>query len=81
MCRPLSEDRFGTVQSPYRMSGTGRYGDLSIAKSVYPTPHGRGPSEPMPTASDKPRWTEPPRRLRAGLLGNVRFRLLTPTEN
>jgi len=59
------------------MSTQGRYGKLCIAESVYPTPDKSKPDEALPMASDKPRWTEPPQGgYRAGLLGNVRFRLL-----
>lgn len=34
----------------------------SPTESVYPTPHRSWPGAPLPMASDKPRWTEPPPR-------------------
>ena len=62
---------------------------IEPTESVYQTPHRSWPDAPVPVASDKPRWTEPPPRwwraagltgcmtgmypVLCRLLGNVRF--------
>lgn len=70
--RKYAEARFSSAP---RRTVCGRYASLAITESVYPTPYRSWPNEPLPLASDKPRWTEPPPRWwHVGLLGNVSLR-------
>jgi hypothetical protein len=72
--RHLKVARFNDLNDPFellavdvaernlRIGMAAKKKQIDLTASVYPTPHRCWPSVPIPLASDKPRWTEPPPR-------------------